>query len=268
MRNVYLRLYVRYVAASVRAQLQYRASFFMMTLGQFLAIAIEFAGIQALFDRFGTMRGWSLPEVALLYGMANTAFALADMFGRGFDQFGTMVRSGDFDRLLLRPLPTAFQLLAQDLVLMRLGRILCGLLALSWAMGQLAITTDAAKIVLLLFSLLGGACVFFGLFVLQAASCFRTIETLEIWSTVTYGGVEAAQFPMPLYRSWMRDLFTFIVPLACLNYLPASVLLNRSADLGVPPILAWTCPIIGFVFLAISLRVWSFGERHYLSTGS
>lgn len=240
----------------------------MLAVGQFLAIGIEFAGIWALFDRFGNLRGWSLPEVALLYGMANTAFALADMFGRGFDSFSTMVKAGDFDRLLLRPLPTPFQLTAQELVLMRIGRMSCGLLALLWAMAKLGIGWDVGKILLLVFSLLAGACVFFGLFVLQAVFSFWTVESLEVWNTVTYGGVEAAQFPMTIYRSWMRDLFTFIVPIACLNYIPASVLLNRTEEMGISPLIAWGCPLVGFLFLAICLRTWAFGERKYCSTGS
>ena len=264
----YFLLYLRYVSASVRGQMQYRASFFLMTFSQFVAIGIEFAGIWALFTRFGSLRGWSLAEVALLYGLANTAFALADMFGRGFDAFGTMVKSGDFDRLLLRPLATAFQLTAQELVLMRLGRMTCGALAIVWSVGQLNVGWDAAKGLLLALTLFGGAAVFFGLTVLQATSCFWTVESLEAWNAVTYGGVEAAQFPLTIYRREMRDFFTYIVPIACLNYLPASVLLNRSAALGIAPVLAWLSPLIGAAFLMVSLRVWQIGEGRYCSTGS
>ena len=65
-----LRLYVRYIAISVRAQLQYRASTVMILLGNLLVTGIEFLGMWALFDRFGTLKGWRLEEVALLYGMA------------------------------------------------------------------------------------------------------------------------------------------------------------------------------------------------------
>ena len=39
-----LRLYLRYLGISVRAQMQYRASFVMMTIGHFAITSIEFLG--------------------------------------------------------------------------------------------------------------------------------------------------------------------------------------------------------------------------------
>src|SRR5689334_7354371 len=63
------RLYRRYIGISIRSQLQYPASFVMASVGILLVTGIEFLGVWALFDRFGTIRGWSLPEVALFYGI-------------------------------------------------------------------------------------------------------------------------------------------------------------------------------------------------------
>ncbi|MHC4780626.1 MAG: ABC transporter permease, partial [Planctomycetota bacterium] len=68
-----LALYFRYIGISLRGQLQYRASMIMILAGNLLITSIEFLGIWALFDRFGNLKGWRLEEVALLYGMANTA---------------------------------------------------------------------------------------------------------------------------------------------------------------------------------------------------
>ena len=129
------RLYVHYVALSVRGQLQYRASTLMMTVGHLLTTGAEFVAFWALFERFGQLRGWSLPEVALLYGMANCAFAIAEAFGRGFKSFHEMVKSGDFDRLLLRPRSTVFQVGAQHFELRRIGRLLQGAAVLGYAVG-------------------------------------------------------------------------------------------------------------------------------------
>src|SRR5512146_226884 len=65
--------------------MEYRASFIMLTFGQFLVTCIEFASIWFLFQRFGGISGWTLPEVGLFYGIINTAFAFADAASRGFD---------------------------------------------------------------------------------------------------------------------------------------------------------------------------------------
>jgi ABC-2 type transport system permease protein len=267
MRDI-LKLYGTYLLISLRGQMQYRASFFLYTLGQFGAVAIEFVGIWALFDRFGSLKGWTLPEVALLFGMVNVAFALAEIFSRGFETFSTMVKSGDFDRLLLRPRSTALQVAGQQFHFMRLGRIIAGFSVLLYGAASLEVTWTFPKVVLLLLAIVGGACVFYGLFVLQATMCFWTVESLEIMNTVTYGGTETAQYPLTIYRPWFRRFFTFVVPLACLNYIPASGILDRGHELGVSPLLQWASPFIGILFLLISLQVWRLGERRYASTGS
>jgi len=263
-----LRLYLRFIGISVRAQMQYKASFIMAAVGNLLASAIEFLGIWALFERFGSIRGWSLPEVALFYGIANTAFAASEAVARGFDTFSSMVRLGDFDRLLLRPRSTVFQVAAQELQLMRIGRFVQGFVVLVWAMSAVDITWTFPKALLVVGAILGGACVFAGFFILQATLAFWTIETLEIVNTITYGGVQTAQYPLAIYRNWFRKFFTFVVPLALVNYFPALAILGRADVSGTPAFLPWTSPLLGVAFLAITMQIWNFGVRHYTSTGS
>ena len=57
---------------------------------------------------------------------------------------------------------------------------------------------------------------------LQATLAFWTTETLEIVNTVSYGGVETAQYPLSIYRPWFRHFFTFVVPLGNGQLLPRS----------------------------------------------
>jgi len=263
-----LRLYLRYVGTSLRAQMQYRASFVLYAFSHFLATGVEFLAIWALFDRFGSLEQWSLAEVALFYGMVSVAFALAEAVARGFDLFPGMVRTGEFDRVLLRPRSTVLQLAGRELQLMRIGRFSQGLIVLLWAASALDVAWTPAKVALAIAAMLGGACIFSGIFVLQATMAFWTIETLEIANTVTYGGVEAAQFPLTIYKPWFRRFFTFVIPLATINYFPAHAILGRADVLGSPAAVHWLAPLVGVGFLLVSLQVWRFGIRHYRSTGS
>ncbi len=261
-------LYRRYIAVSIRSQLQYRASFIMMTLGHLFATAIEFAGVWALFARFGTLRGWTLPQVALFYGAINTGFAFAEGIGRGFDSFPTMVKSGDFDRLLLRPHAAAFQVAASEVQLMRVGRLMQGTFILAYATHALRVDWTPALIALLLGTVAGAGCLFYGLFVLEATLSFWTIESLEIMNTVTYGGTETGQYPLTIYRRGFRAFFTYVVPLACINYVPLNAILHRTELAYIAPWLSWTAPAVGLLFLVISLQCWKLGVRRYCSTGS
>ena len=262
------RLYLRYLAVSIKSQLEYRASIIMQTVGIFLITSFEFLAILALFSRFGQVRGWQLPEVALFYGMISISWALCDAFGRGFDIFGTIVKAGDFDRVLLRPRSTVLQLLGYELTLRRAGRLTQGIAVLVYAIIELDLAWSLPRMLLLAGAIAGTICVFLGLLVMQATTAFWTAESLEIWNAFTYGGVTMSQYPLAIYRDWFRKLFTFAIPIGCGNYLPGVAILGREDPLGTPVIVQWLAPLAGPIFLVIAFVLWRIGVRHYRSTGS
>ena len=262
-------LYGRYVAASLRAQAQYPTATLMLAAGHCAATAIEILGVYALFDRFGPVGGWSFGEAALFYGLVNIMFSIPDMLCRGFDVFGTdFVRTGAFDRVLLRPRTAALQLAGYEVRLSRLGRTLQGLVVLVLATHLAAITWDAAAVATAVWAVAGGAALFASILVLQATMVFWTVESLEIVNVLTYGGVQAAQYPLNIYAAWFRRVLTFGVPLACVAYYPVLAILKRSDPLGAPDWLLPITPLAGFVFLAVSLLAWRAGMARYASTGS
>lgn len=251
--------------ASIRSQMQYRTSFVLYSVGNFTAVGVEVIGLWGLFARFGNLPGWSLAQVAVLYAMVHIAFALAEAAGRGFDQFASVVRAGQFDRFLLRPHPTALLLAGQTFELSRIGRLAAGLVALFWGATTAGVHWDVLKIATLIGAILGGALIFYGVLVMQAALCFITVESLEIVNALTYGGIMAAELPLTIYPKWIRLLFTYLVPIACFNYLPASVIFGHP---GASPWLALLGPVVGVAFLTLALQLWKLGERKYRSTGS
>lgn len=263
------RLYLRYAAASIRAQMQYPASFLIFTFSQFVLTAIEFFGVWALFRRFGQIDGWTLGQVAVFYGIVNVTFSIADSMTRGFDVFGTdYVRTGNFDRLLLRPRATALQLLGHEMRLARLGRLMQGAVVLAIATPLAGIHWSASSAAILLATVVGGVALFVGIWMMQATLAFWTVESLEVANTLTFGGVEAAQYPLDIYSRWFRNFLIFVVPLGCVAYFPVERLLGRPDRLGAPNWMLDLSPLFGFVFLIVALGVWRFGVRHYTSTGS
>jgi ABC-2 type transport system permease protein len=263
-----LRLYLRYLDVSLRSQLQYRASVVMQSIGVLLITSIDFLAILALFARFGQIRGWQLPEVALFYGMISIAWSLSDAMARGFEVMGQIIKAGDFDRILLRPRSTVLQLLGYELTIRRVGRLVQGIVVLTYAIVSLDIDWTIARVVLVVASMAATMCVFIGLVILQATTTFWTTETLEVWNAFTYGGVTMAQYPLAIYRRWFRGLFMFVFPLGCGNYLPGIAILGREDPLGTPVWLQWSAPLAGPAFLGLALLLWRWGVRHYRSTGS
>jgi ABC-2 type transport system permease protein len=248
--------------------MQYRASFIMYITGNFVISFVEILAIAVLFTRFGSLKGWSLYEMGMFYGLISMEFALAEALARGFDMFAQQVITGEFDRTLLRPRGTGLQVLAHDFQMHRFGRFLQGLLVLVWAAVNIGIGWDVGKVALLLFALLGGVMVFTGLFIMQAAMCFWSTQSLEVMNSFTYGGVEAMQWPVSIYRKWFAWIFIAVIPLACVAYLPLTGILGRDNGLGLPPWFQYVAPLAGAGFLGAALLVWRWGVKHYRSTGS
>ena len=262
-------LYGRYASASIRGQMQYPGSFLLLSAAQFANSAISFVGVWALFARFGRIGGWSLGEVALFYGLIDIAFAVADAISRGFDVFGPQfVKTGNFDRLLLRPRTTALQLLGHELRLTQFGRVTQAALVLVIAAHLVKISWAPRELLLAGSAIAGGAALFLGLLVLQATLAFWTVESLEVANTLTYGGVTAGEYPLDIYARWFRQFLTFVVPIGCVSYYPVLAILGRSDPWGAPAWFLNVSPAVGFLFLGFSLWVWRFGVRHYASTGS
>ena len=77
-----VKLYVRLVQARSRGQMQYKFSFAMLVANMIFVTIVDFVEILVIFGRIPTLAGWSLGEIAVLYGMAAISFAIAEMFSR------------------------------------------------------------------------------------------------------------------------------------------------------------------------------------------
>ena len=264
----YLSLYWVLVRARARGQLQYKVSFILLLIGSALNVLIDLAEILVLFRFLRTMVGWTLPEVALLYGFSSSSFALAEALAMGFDAFHRNIVQGTFDRVMVRPLGAFFQIFSSDLGVRRIGRIAQGYLVLAIAANALDLHWTPDKLLVLFMTMLCGTLIFFGFFVIGAASSFWTVQANEAVNIFTHGGSFVTAYPADVFDGWLRRFITFVVPLAFINYYPALYLLDRLDPLGLPDWTRLLSPVAAIFMLLVARLVWSHGVRHYQSTGS
>ena len=81
----HLSLYRRLIGAQIRSQAQYRVAFLIDVLGTALSVGSFFLSLALVLQRFGNLGGWTLGEIAFLYGMLETSFGFMDMIFSGFD---------------------------------------------------------------------------------------------------------------------------------------------------------------------------------------
>jgi ABC-2 type transport system permease protein len=260
-----LSLYFKYLKMLWKAQMQYRASFWLLTFGQFFIPLSVFAGLYFLFERFGQIKGWTFFEVALCFAVIHMAFSISECFARGFDAFSSMIVKGEFDRLLVRPRSTVVQVLGSQFEFTRFGRLAQSVIVLVWAVTNLSIEWTWMKGWLLFLMVASGVLIFTGIYILAATMCFGTVQGLEVTNIFTDGGREMAQYPLHIYPKWIAKFFTYVIPFGTVNYIPLLYILGKNE---AHEALAMAAPLLGGAFIIPCLLVWQIGVRHYRSTGS
>ncbi|WP_436846210.1 ABC transporter permease [Streptomyces shenzhenensis] len=263
-----LRTYRMIAALWMRSTLAYRTSFALTTIVGFAVTGLDFVAILLMFSQIDALGGYTLPEVALLYGLSGVAFGLADLAIGSMERLGRRVRDGTLDTLLVRPAPVLAQMAADRFSLRRLGRIAQGALVLGYALSTLSVQWTPLKLLLLPVTLVSGAAIFCAVFVAGAAFQFVAQDASEVQNAFTYGGATLLQYPPTVFGAELVRGVTFVLPLAFVNWLPASFLLGRPYPLDLPRWTAFAPPLVAVACCALAGLAWRAGLRSYRSTGS
>lgn len=258
----------RLAAARFRGQMQYRGSFVAQLVGNLGVHVTELAAILILFSHFGTIGGWTVTEVAFLYGLSCLSFGIAHFVGSGLSAFSVLIHQGTFDRVLVRPVDTLLQVLASDMQIRRLGEALQGLIVLSVAISLGDITWDLGRVLYLPVVVISAVLLYVALFSVEATVCFWTTQATEVLNAFTYGGSDMAQYPLHIYQAWLRGFLLFVVPIGFVIYLPSLYLLDKPDPLGLPGAAPFLAPVAAVAFALVAGALWRLGVRHYRSTGS
>lgn len=259
-------IYWKLSLAYLRGQMQHRGSFVMSVTRNLISSLGDLMRLVLLGVSFGAMGHWTGAQIAVLYGIITVSFAVASALGAGLFSFSGLIKRGDFDRLLLRPCGTMTQVLGGKFDLTRLGRLTAGVMGLIWGIAHLDTTFGMPQAAMLVLCIFSGVLLFLGILMIQGGTCFWTIEGMEAFNAITYGGVAMASYPLEVYKDELRDLFLYVIPLGCLNYLPCAVLFGKS--LPYPAFTAYLAPMAGGAYLLLGWCVWRAGLRHYRSSGA
>lgn len=243
--------------------MQYKTSFLLTAIGQFLISFQVFLGIFFMFQRFSNVKGFTYSEVLLCFSIMLLEFSIAEMYARGFDQFSGMVRHGTFDRILVRPQNEILQVLGSKFELTRIGRMLQAIIMFIYGISKSEINWTVSKIFTVFFMLIGGTALFTGLFLIYAALCFFTLEGLEFMNVFTDGAKEYGKYPIGIYGKRMLQFTTFVIPYALVQYYPLLYLLGRKTN-----IFYVFLPLLAILFLIPCYLLWKWGVHRYQSSGS
>lgn len=263
-----LRAYRLIAGMWIRSTLAYRVSFVMTVVGGLLVTGLDFVAILLMFSQVDTLGGYTLPEIAFLYGLSAMSFGLADLAIGSAGRLGTRVRDGTLDTLLVRPAPLLAQVAADRFALRRISRIMQGALVLGYALVTMDVAWTPVKALLVPVTLVCGGVIFSAVLVVGAAFQFVAQDASEVQSAFTYGGQTLLQYPPTVFGKELVRGVTFVFPLAFVNWVPAAYVLGRPYPLGLPQWAAFAPPLVAAGCCAAAGLAWRTGLRSYRSTGS
>jgi ABC-2 type transport system permease protein len=263
-----LGIYRRLVGAQMRSQASYRASFSLDLAANALIPLLDVATVLVMFRVTRSLAGFATAEVLTMFGLATTAFSLADLAVGNIEKIRVYVRMGLLDAVLLRPLGVLGQLVATDFTLRRIARVCVSAAVLAVASSRAGVDWTPARVALVVLTPVAGAVFFSAIFVASATVAFYWIESGEFANGFTYGGRDFTSYPITVYNGLFRRVFAYSLGFGFVAYYPALALLGRADPLGLPSWMAWTTPAAALIAAGLAAFVWRTGIRHYRSTGS
>jgi len=260
----YPSLYWLFLKNRIKILMEYRMNFL---IGATSTIMMQGAGlltVWVIMSQIPDLNGWTLPQVLLIYGLITLSKSINHMFADNLWTLGRdYVRTGAFDRFMVRPVDPLFHLLADRFCHDGIGNFLVGGALVAIAAARLGIVWTPGVIVYFAVMVLSGGVIFIALNLMTCVSAFWIMDSVPV-TRVVFEMHEFAKYPLSIYPRAIGLLLTWAIPFGFASYFPAT----RLMGLETPLWQAYGAPLVAAVLLAVALAVWRFGLRHYGSTGT
>ena len=258
-----VKLFITNLKNTIKSELSYKVSFILAFISYIFIFFSYYFIILALFSKFNNIRGFSLYEVMLCFGIIQFGFSFNETFFRGIDTFEDYIISGSLDRFLLRPRGVLEQVMVSKMDIGRTSKIIQSLFIVGLSLVKINISWDIYKVIVLILMMISSIVIFFSIFLLTDSYCFVTVQNLEIKNIFTNGGKHVAQYPIGIYKRGFVIFFTYIIPFGFVNYYPLLYLTSKSDNLFYA-----FSPLIVFLYLIPAIFLFKLGLKHYSSVGS
>jgi ABC-2 type transport system permease protein len=253
-----------YFAQYAKVRISYRGDFFISLATSMAATIFSLGFVVILFQKATQLAGWRLEEVVFLWGFTQIPYGLFNVISLNLYDFGNnYIIEGKFDRVLLRPVSSLFQVLFETFRIESLQEVVTGVFCMWWASHRLGIHWSVGKFSTLLFFGVCAAIIYVAIFLILSTVSFFWEDRIgvhpPVWNVIAFG-----RYPLSIYSGVVQFFLCWIIPFGLASFYPSVRLLGRTVTPEYLPLV----PVVAGVFLTIAISLWNFGTRHYSSTGS
>ncbi len=260
-------IYIRLAAAAIKSRMEYRSSFWIFFFVLILFYMAQVLTIGVVINRFKTIGGWTVGEMAFLYSLLILSQGLVASLFSGLVDFSTQVRDGNYDRILVRPLSPLIHVIMNGFEISGIAHIILGIASFVFANSLLEIQWGFQNITMFAFVVFGGSLILAGIRIIIAAIAFWAINNSSLVHLFVYSSREFLLYPLNIYSGGVKILLTFLIPLGFINFYPAHFFLNKSTGGLFHPYMIYATLPVGIVLFFASLSIWKLGQNAYESAG-
>ncbi len=251
---------------SLRAQIEYPANFVMQLVSVGLTGFLGIPVLLILTSAFPSIGGWDFSKLGFMVSLMQMAKGIHHALFMPFWGHLWLIRNGDFDRMLIRPVHPILQIMASGLSLSAIGEFVPGLVLFAITCPKAAVEWDALNILFLVIVVLSGAIIEWAVYLFFATFDFWLVRASLLYVPTTFLSA-LTSYPIHIYGRVLVFVMTFVLPYAFMAYYPTLHFFQLDVE-GFPRFLAYLTPVVAAASMVIAYVVWMFGLRHYQSTGT
>jgi viologen exporter family transport system permease protein len=260
----HFRLFVLYFAQYAKVRLAYKGDFIIAFFSSMAATVLGFGFVLVLFTKIPKLQDWSFYEILFLYGFSLLPLGFFNVVSWNLYEFGDIyIIEGRFDRILLRPVDTLFQVLFEKFRLESLQEVATGLLVVGIAARKLNLTLGPADFLWFVVMVASGTFIYLAVFLILTAVSFwfedRVGIVPPVFNMLTFG-----RYPLTIYNVFIQFLLSWIIPFGFASFYPVTHFLGRENFSTYFHLV----PAVAVVFFTLAIIVWNRGVANYSSTGS
>jgi len=254
----------QYLGQYAKTRMAYKADFFIASFANVLATVAGYGFVLVLFSRIPQLKGWRFEEVLFIYGFSLIPMGFFNIVSLNLYEFGEIyIVEGKFDRVLLRPIHSLFQILFENFRLESMQEILTGLAAVLYCAYKLDIPPTPLNLLLFPILVFCGAVIYICIFVIISSVNFWFEDRIGL-APPLFNMIAFGRYPITIYNTAIQFLLSWIIPFAFASFYPTTRYLGRMEFRTE----FFLVPVVAAALIGIALFIWERGVLQYKSTGS
>lgn len=220
----YFHLYLLILRGSVMEVMMYRQNFIIWSIVHLLELVVNIAFFQFIFLRTQSIGGWNMFEVLILLGYMELMLGLGGItFYPMMYGFARMVRRGDLDWKLVKPVDAQFLITFPWLDTSDMMSLLTGAILMAYGVIKLGISNPILNISGFIILLVSAEIILGSFITMLITLAFKSpkLDHIEnfFWTLQWLG-----RYPVSVFKGVFHFIFMFIIPVGLTASLPARTL--------------------------------------------